>query len=213
MSVEVSSNPKASAGARAGVQKQIQLPFRVVWQISIKSIRIRLMRSLITASGIFLGIAFFSSVRTVGLFPVGLDAEAIAAANRQKWLAVMALLVCAVGITNAMLMSITERFKEIGTMKCLGALDKFIVMLFFIEASLMGVIASTLGWLAGWLVTVLAHLFSGGAKDLTLAFGFRSLGELALSVVVGTAITLVAAIPTARNAAKMQAVVALRSEI
>jgi len=213
MSVEASSKRDPGAGARAGVQKQIQLPFRVVWAISIKSIRIRLMRSLITASGIFLGIAFFSSVRTVGLFPIGLDAEAIAAANRQKWLAIMALLVCAVGITNAMLMSITERFKEIGTMKCLGALDKFIVMLFFIEASLMGVIASALGWVAGWLVTVGAHLFSGGGKDLTLNFGFRSLGEMVLSVVLGTAITLIAAIPTARNAAKMQAVVALRSEI
>ena len=213
MSVEASSKRDSGAGARAGVQKQIQLPFRVVWAISIKSIRIRLMRSLITASGIFLGIAFFSSVRTVGLFPVGLDAEAIAAANRQKWLAIMALLVCAVGITNAMLMSITERFKEIGTMKCLGALDKFIVMLFFIEASLMGVIASFLGWVGGWLVTVLAHLFSGGGKDLSGSFLFRSMGEIVLSVVLGTAITLIAAIPTARNAAKMQAVVALRSEI
>ena len=40
--------------------------------------------------------------------------------NRQIWLVIMALLVCTVGITNAMLMSVAERFREIGTMKCLG---------------------------------------------------------------------------------------------
>src|SRR5258708_4403834 len=103
MSVDqLSQTPRAVSG----VQKQIQLPFSKAWQISIKSIKIRLARSMITAAGILLGIAFFSSVRTSSLFPVGTDAAAQAAANRQQWLAVMALLVCAVGITNSMLMSV-----------------------------------------------------------------------------------------------------------
>src|SRR5207249_2216753 len=113
------------------VQKQITLPFSKAWEISLRSIRIRLARSLITASGILLGIAFYSSVRTAALFPSGTGAEALAAGNRQQWLAIMALLVCFVGIMNAMLMSVTERFKEIGTMKCLGALNRFVVTLFF----------------------------------------------------------------------------------
>ena len=46
----------------------------------------------------------------------------------------MSLLVCTVGITNSMLMAVTERFKEIGTMKCLGALDSFVVVLFMLES-------------------------------------------------------------------------------
>ena len=209
---EVGSVPRDPAGT---VQKQIHLPFSKAWQISIQSIKIRLARSVITAAGVFLGIAFFSSVRTGGLFPPGNlnDPEVLAAVHRQQWLAIMALMVCAVGITNSMLMSVTERFKEIGTMKCLGALDRFIITLFFIEAGLMGLIASLTGWLAGWLIICVTHLATGGAKDFTGAFWAGSIRELFISMFIGLFITLCAAIPPANRAAQMPAAVALRTEI
>ena len=129
------------------IQKQIELPWSKAFEITLKSIKIRLQRSLITASGIFLGIAFYSSVRAGSLFPIkaeGTDVDAVAAAlaatNRQSWLAIMALLVCFVGIMNAMLMSVTERFKEIGTMKCLGAKNSFVVKLFLSPSRLSEVV-------------------------------------------------------------------------
>ena len=200
----------------AAVQKQIHLPFSKAWQISLQSIKIRLARSVITAGGVFLGIAFFSSVRTGILFPPSgnpLDPEVIAAGHRQQWLAIMALLVCAVGITNSMLMSVTERFKEIGTMKCLGALNRFIITLFFIEAGLMGLLASLTGWFAGWLIICLTHLATGGAADFTASFWKGSVFELLLSMFIGLTITLCAAIPPANRAASMPAAVALRTEI
>ena len=195
------------------VQKQITLPFSKAWEISLRSIKIRLARSLITASGILLGVAFYSSVRTSSLFPVeGVGREIEAAANRQQWLAVMALIVCFFGIMNAMLMSVTERFKEIGTMKCLGALNRFVVTLFFIEAGLMGVIASFSGWLIGWLIIVVIHLFSG-LHGFPANFLVASLIQMAISVSIGVFITLLAAIPPAIRAAQMPPAVALRSEI
>ena len=43
--------------------------------------------------------------------------------ERMLWLILVSMVVCAVGIANAMLMSVTERFREIATLKCLGALD------------------------------------------------------------------------------------------
>ena len=197
------------------VQKQITLPFSKAWQISLKSIKIRLARSMITASGILLGIAFYSSVQASALFPAGVGPDAIAAGHRQQWLAIMALLVCFVGIMNAMLMSVTERFKEIGTMKCLGALDRFIVTLFFIEAALLGFISSVLGWLGGWLLTSIIHLFT--EADKAAAFGAHfwtgSLIQCLTATVIGTVITLFAAIPPAVRAAQMPPVAALRSEI
>ena len=189
------------------VQKQVSLGFAKAWEITIKSIKIRLARSLITASGIALGIAFYSSVRAAGLFPSeGAGAEAIAAAHRQQWLAVMALVVCFVGIMNSMLMSVTERFKEIGTMKCLGALNRDIVMLFFLEAMLMGLTAS----FVGWFIVVVIHLFTGGFQP---GFLVGSIGQMTLSTSIGVVITLVAGIPPAVNAAKMPPAIALRSSI
>jgi putative ABC transport system permease protein len=208
MSDQSIERPRQAPGK---VQKQISLPFSKAWEITIKSIKIRLARSLITASGIALGIAFYSSVRAASLFPTeGVGAEAIAAAHRQQWLAVMALVVCFVGIMNSMLMSVTERFKEIGTMKCLGALNRDIIMLFFLEAMLMGLTASVLGWLVGWFIVVLIHLFTGGFQP---AFVTGSLMQMAVSTSIGVGITLIAGIPPAINAARMPPAIALRSSI
>ena len=201
-------------------QQQITLPFSKAWQISMKSIKIRFARSLITAGGILLGIAFFSSVRSAMLFTAApasnnpdAIAEAVAAAHRQSWLAIMALLVCFVGIMNSMLMSVTERYKEIGTMKCLGALDRFIVTLFFIEAGLMGVIASAAGWFLGWFIIVLLHVVSGGFGTLDGPFWLGTVQQLLQSLSIGLGITLIAAIPPAVQAAKMPPAAALRSTI
>jgi hypothetical protein len=202
--------------SKGHVQSQIHLPFSKAWEISIKSIKIRFARSVITAAGIFLGIAFYSSVKTSGLFPPSGDAHdpaVIAAGHRQEWLAIMALLVCAVGITNSMLMAVTERFKEIGTMKCLGALNRFIVTLFFIEAGLMGVIASVSGWFTGWIIVCLVHLVSEGPKAFTAHVLMGSLLQMLIASSIGVVITLLAAIPPAVNAARMPPAVALRAEI
>src|SRR5207245_11646074 len=66
-----------------------------------------------------------------------------------RWLIGLALLVAFVGILNAMLMSVTERFREIGTMKCLGALDGFIIKLFLLESLFHGVIGTIVGIVLG----------------------------------------------------------------
>ena len=57
---------------------------------------------------------------------------------KQRWIVILSLLVCVVGIVNAQLMAVTERFREIGTMKCLGALDRFILGSFFWKPACRG---------------------------------------------------------------------------
>ena len=201
------------------VGRQIQLPLRKALEISINSIRIRFWRSMITAGGIFLGIAFLVSVLTTSLIqanlPVGtMDAAAkAAAANRQLWLVIMSLLVCTVGITNSMLMSVTERFKEIGTMKCLGALDRFVVELFLIESGLLGLIASFTGSVVGFIsITLLALAGHGWAVVGAIHF-LDVLRVMGTAMLIGMVLTIVATVPPAIKAAKMPPAMALRTEI
>jgi len=143
-------------------------------------------------------------------------------ARRNLWLVSLSLLVCIVGITNAMLMSVTERFREIGTMKCLGALDKFVGRLFLIESSLQGAAGSLLGVLLGFLLAFVRAMFAYHVADpltgesywLTFPY-FPWLTVLlwaAIAIVVGISLSMLAAILPAKKAATMEPVVAMRVE-
>ncbi len=141
---------------------------------------------------------------------------------RGIWLVGLSLLVCVVGITNAMLMSVTERFREIGTMKCLGALDKFIVKLFLIESSLQGVAGSVAGAAIGLLLAFLRSLFAFHATDPETGDSYwlavryfpaaDLVGWLLVALVTGVLLTIVAAIYPAIRAARMEPVQAMRVE-
>jgi hypothetical protein len=141
---------------------------------------------------------------------------------RGMWLVSLSLMVCVVGITNAMLMSVTERFREIGTMKCLGALDKFIVKLFIIESSLQGVVGSVAGALIGFTLAFLRALLTFHVRDpetgrgywLTLRFfpTVALLQWIGVALVTGIILTVVAAIYPAIRAARMEPVQAMRAE-
>src|SRR5688500_7068884 len=127
--------------------KNVDPPFRVAWNQALASIRVRFFRHALTSTGIALGIAFFASVmayRAAG--GAGDDPQA---GVRLQWLVATSLVMCLVGVTNSMLMSVTERYREIGTIKCLGASDGFIVRVFFLEALLLGLIGSAIGSLLG----------------------------------------------------------------
>ena len=129
------------------------------------------------------------------------------------WLMSLAALVAFVGIMNAMLMSVTERFREIGTMKCLGALDTFIIKLFFLESVFQGMTGTIIGIALG-LILVLVFVGVSLGSLVWAHFPYGDVFRWALtSFIVGTAISILAAILPAWRAAIMQPVDALRSEI
>jgi putative ABC transport system permease protein len=205
------NNPPVAQGARAGISRQTQLPLNVVIAITMNGIKIRLWRSMVTASGIMLSIAFFAYVLTNLLTTPDQSSNETA---RQIWLVVMSMLVTIVGICNSMLMSVTERFREIGTMKCLGALDSFVTALFFIEAIFMGTIASFIGWLVGFGTAAIGHLVAlGWASTWQHITPPLFLEVLGASVMFGILVTMIATIAPALQAAKMPAAAALRTQI
>ena len=69
----------------------------------------------------------------------------------------ISLLVASFGIANTMIMSILERTREIGIMKAIGAEDREIKLIFFVEAAMIGVTGGVVGVLLAWGIDALAN--------------------------------------------------------
>ncbi len=216
---------------KAGIQKQIMLPWSKALQMTRENIFVRFGRSVITASGIFLGTAFMSAVFFGGAAAAvkakldleqGITPQEAEMQARIIWLVTMSLVVATVGIVNSMLMSVTERYKEIGTMKCLGALDRFIVRLFILEALLLGVLGSVAGAVVGTGAMTIMWMGRIGAKNTFAAWAAPAMklgGSpvplwlcVLAGVVIGGVLSMLAALYPAWRAAKMPPAAALRSE-
>jgi ABC-type lipoprotein release transport system permease subunit len=129
-----------------------------------------------------------------------------------RWLLGLALLVAFVGILNAMLMSVTERFREIGTMKCLGALNGFIVKLFLIESLFQGVVGTIIGVIVGLGLSLIGASTTYGAdafRNLPMGQLLRAIG---ISLAIGIGLTVAGAVYPAWQAARMQPIEAMRVE-
>lgn len=115
----------------------------------------------------------------------------------------ISLVVGGIGIMNIMLVSVTERTREIGLRKALGATPNVILLQFLIEAALLSIIGGMIGVLIAFIGTVLLQSFFPAKilpESIALAFG------------VSTAIGLIFGAAPARNAAKLSPIEALRSE-
>jgi len=132
---------------------------------------------------------------------------------KQTWLVSLSLLVCVVGIINAMLMSVTERSREIGTMKCLGALDKFIVELFLLESFAHGILGSIIGSIIGVLIMTVVFLFQHGVLILKIFPLLKILQYMVFTVLLGTFLAIVGALYPASVSAKMEPAEAIRREV
>ena len=213
-------------GAERGVRRQIELPFTEAIRISFQSLKIRFWRSMITTAGILLGIAFFVAVlsgnqissamsKSEVLRTVIDSPQSTGVSAQQIWLIVMSLIVCVVGIANSMLMAVTERFREIGTMKCLGALNRFVVELFLLESGFQGLSGAIIGSFVGFISIMLLSLKDYGL-DLFRNFPDYILGVLAymgIACLLGMVLAIIGAAGPAYRAAQLPPAEAMRVEI
>ncbi|MEM1211856.1 MAG: ABC transporter permease [Planctomycetota bacterium] len=132
---------------------------------------------------------------------------------RTLWLVGLSFLVCVVGVANAMLMSVTERFTEIATIKCLGAMDRFVMLMFVFEAAIQGVVGGVIGVVLGLLLAGLRGLVDYGSL-VGLAWGQAGLVVVAsgLAFVVGLVLATVAAVGPSFVAARLAPMEAMRVE-
>ncbi len=162
------------------IPEQTQVSWGVTFSVSWAGIKRRFFRSIVTMAGVVMAIAFLTymqvtndivrklvavndKVLNVMLQKAGVDIYAANTSDRMMTLLIiLSLMACLVGIVNSMLMSVTERIKEIGTLKCLGALDGFIIRSYFIESSLQGVAGTALGCVLGLVVAIIIALSNYG---------------------------------------------------
>ena len=78
-------------------------------------------------------------------------------------LGAISLFVAAIGITNTMIMSISERTREIGIMKALGCYVRDIRLLFLMESGTIGLLGGIIGLVFSLLISVGINLFAMGA--------------------------------------------------
>lgn len=145
------------------------------------------------------------SARTGGDIADGLEELIDRLTRFVTGLAIISLIVGAIGIANIMLVSVTERTREIGIMKSMGARNRDVLLVFLIEAALLGavgsVIALPIGIAGGWVATSYADI------PLTLVpFWFG------VAVLVGVAVGVLAGLYPAWRAARVDPIEALRRE-
>jgi putative ABC transport system permease protein len=119
----------------------------------------------------------------------------------------ISLLVGGVGIMNIMLVSVTERTREIGIAKALGAPRSFILMQFLIEAMVLAVIGGIIGIGFGWLLGVLAAKLIPNFPPPSVPW-WAIVGATGFSALVG----MLFGILPARRAANLAPIDALRHE-
>ena len=212
------------------IPEQAAVAWTIALNVSWAGLRRRLLRGLITMLGVVLAIAFLAYMLVteritenliaadvaelnVLLQKTGVDIYESAQTDEMTVLLIgLSLFTALVGILNSMIMAVAERVREIGTLKCLGARDSFIVKTYLIESSIQGILGSALGSVAGCLVALIIAVVNYRLytfEFLPLA-GFLS--AMGISFAIGAIISVLASIAPAYMAARKQPVDALRVE-
>jgi len=215
---------------QASIPRQAPLPWRIVLRVSLAGMQRRMMRSVVTVSCVVLALAFLSYMLVLAditdalvrlnspqlnilLQERGVDIFAETQMDPMTILLIsLALLTCTVGIANSMLMSVTERVREIGTLKCLGARDRFIIKSYLVESTLQGFFGALAGILLGCLVAVGASAATYPGFVVSTFPAAAVARSLFVSLVCGLVIAVVASIWPAAAAARKRPVDALRVE-
>ncbi|RPI91134.1 MAG: FtsX-like permease family protein [Chloroflexi bacterium] len=122
----------------------------------------------------------------------------------------ISLLVGGIGIMNIMLVSVTERTREIGLRKALGARRRDILIQFLTESSLLSLIGGVIGILFGWLISFgVGQIAAASGTAFTPVVGMDA---VALATLFSAAVGLFFGIYPANRAASLEPVEALRYE-
>jgi acetoin utilization transport system permease protein len=135
----------------------------------------------------------------------------------------IAVLISSIGIFNTMTMAVTERTREIGVMKAIGASPKLIQRLFIMESAWIGIIGTVLAviisyavsFLANWILPMIVGAALGEDKfqDLSIKFSLIPWQLVVIASVISIGVAMVSGWRPARKATKIDVIQALRQEL
>ena len=126
-------------------------------------------------------------------------------------IAAISLVVGSIGIMNIMLLSVTERTKEIGIRKALGAKESAIMRQFVIEAATTSALGGVLGILVGFGLSSVATAIIAGLMEAAVTVR-PSVGAVLMAFGVSTGIGVMFGYLPAKKAARLNPIEALRFE-
>ena len=115
------------------------------------------------------------------------------------------LVIGGVVIMNVMLASVTERTREVGIRKSLGATRRDILLQFLVETCVMSAVGGLIGVALAWVITIVGN----NASPLPMSM---PVSAIALALIVSTAVGVFFGLYPARKAAKLDPIEALRYE-
>lgn len=135
----------------------------------------------------------------------------------------IAVLIASIGIFNTMTMAVTERTREIGVMKAIGASPKLIQRLFLMESAWIGVIGTVLAVIISYAVSFLANwilpMVVGAAlgeeefEGISMTFSLIPWQLVVIASVISISVAMISGWRPARKATKIDVIQALRQEL
>lgn len=137
----------------------------------------------------------------------------------------VAVLIASIGIFNTMTMAVTERTREIGVMKAIGAKPKLIQKLFLMESAAIGIIGTVLAVLVSYGVSILANWIvpkiimsslgedGEGMGDVSILISVIPWQLVLISAVISIGVAMVSGWRPARKATQIDVIQALRQEL
>ncbi|MCD6364309.1 MAG: FtsX-like permease family protein [Planctomycetes bacterium] len=201
-------------------------PITQAFTFALQGMRLRMGRMLLVLAGVAVAIAFTNVLLTTNFLFESMAAKQAAASVsvnaagaqglksvfRYLWMGV-ALLICTTGTLNAIVMSVTERVKEIGTLKCLGSRNIHIVEIFLFESVLLGLAGGILGGLFGYVLGVLNFVASVGSEWLSFETALMATINILKCVGISAVLSLFASVIPVLMAAKVEPAAAMRYEV
>ena len=153
---------------------------------------------LVKAEDISLVTGIEEEIKSMGFYTYSMESmrESMEESSRQVQLMLgglgaISLFVAAIGITNTMIMSISERTREIGIMKALGCYVRDIRLLFLMEAGAIGMLGGIIGCIVSLVLSVGINLVAMGVLG-----GGTITGELVLQALIGgEGVTRISVVP------------------